>query len=111
VRGQVVHLDVVVEHLAHQPPGVGPLPAQVARGPGGQVVAVARGAQLVEGVADLGVRVGDGDGRALGGEHQRQQGHHERGVPFVQQVEHGVLEGPDRSQVGPLGTCDHRRTA
>jgi hypothetical protein len=49
VRGQPVHLDVLVGHLPHQPAR---LPAQVARVPGGQrlvvLVAVARRPQLVE---------------------------------------------------------------
>ena len=78
---------------------------------GDRVVAVPRGAQLVERVADLGVRVGDGHGGTLGREDEGQQRDHQRGVPLVQQVEHGVPERPDRAQVRPFDSSDHRRTA
>jgi hypothetical protein len=111
VRGEPVDLHVVVLHLADQPAGVGPLPAQVAGRAHGEVLVVPGGPQLVEGVADLGVRVGDRHLGALGGEHDGEQGHDQRGVPLVQQVQHGVLERPDGAQVRPFGTSDHRRTA
>lgn len=95
--GEPVDLNVVVD-LRDEPADLDPVSADLAGGAGGEpslVVVISGGAELVDGLADLGVGVGDGDGRSVGGEHDGERGDDEGGVSTVEQVEHRVPEGRD----------------
>ncbi|KZX20011.1 hypothetical protein ACH61_02882 [Rathayibacter tanaceti] len=105
VGAEAVHLRFALD-LRHQPADAHPVAAHVAGRPGRQsplALVVAGRAQLLQQLADLGVRVGDGDHLPVDGEHEREGGDDEGGVAAVQEIERRGPERAERAQVGGLG--------
>lgn len=107
VRGESVHLDVLVD-LLHQPAQSHPVPRDVAAGPCGNpavVVVVARSPQLIEDLGELGLGVGDRDGRPVRREQQREGRDDEGRETSVKEVESRRAECGDSARECRFCSC------